>query len=289
MIIDYAVYPPVKSFVYNRKGEQKIGYRKDYDKIYREIGKVYDEYIDDFDKFLKELDQAGISKIFVKARDVETTLGVKISNEACSELVRMYPDRLVGMAGVDPFKGRAALEELEYAIKELGLVGVQFWPFEYNLYPHDRKYYPFYEKCVELNIPVSIESSMHFARNVKMDLCRPLYHDNVAVDFPELKIVMSTPGFPWVGELVGVAWRHPNVYIATSVVRAKYLGMANSGYEMLLQFGNSILQDKIIYGTGWPNIPFKRNIEELKALPLKEEVKEKWLGKNVAKLFNIDC
>jgi predicted TIM-barrel fold metal-dependent hydrolase len=142
---------------------------------------------------------------------------------------------------------------------------------------------------VELNIPVSIESSMHFARNVKMDLCRPLYHDYVAVDFPELKIVMSTPGFPWVGELVGVAWRHPNVYIATSVVRAKYLGMANSGYEMLLQFGNSILQDKIIYGTGWPNIPFKRNIEELKALPLKEEVKEKWLGKNVAKLFNIDC
>ena len=151
MIIDYAVYPPVKSFVYSRKGEQKISYRKDYDEVYRDIGKVYDEYIDDFDKFLKELDEAGISKIFVKARDVETTLGVKISNEACSELVRMYPDRLVGMAGVDPLKGNAAVEELEYAVKELGLVGVQFWPFEYDLYPHDRKYYPFYCKSNRRN------------------------------------------------------------------------------------------------------------------------------------------
>ena len=287
MIIDYAVYPPVKSFIPKRSGGQGIAYRKDYDNIYGETEKIYDQYSDNFDKFLKELDDAGISKIFVKARDIETTLGLKITNEACAELVKMYPDRMIGMAGVDPFKGHAAVEELEYAVKELGLMGVQFWPFEYDLYPHDRRYYPFYEKCVELDVPVSIESSMHFDRNVRIDLCRPLYHDYVAVDFPELKIVMSTPGWPWVGELIGVAWRHPNVYIATSVVRMKYLGMPNTGYEMLLQFGNSILQDKIIYGTGWPNLPFKRNIEELRALPLKEEVKEKWLGKNAAKLFGI--
>jgi uncharacterized protein len=192
------------------------------------------------------------------------------------------------MAGVDPLKGHAAVQELEYAVKELGLVGVNMWSFEYDLYPNDRKFYPIYEKCVELNVPVSMESSMHFSTKVKMDLCRPLYFDYVAVDFPELKIVMSTPGFPWVGELVGVAWRHPNVYIATSVVRAKYLGMPGTGYEILLQFGNSILQDKIIYGTGWPNFPFKRNIDELRALPLKEEVKEKWLGKNIAKLLGIE-
>lgn len=284
MIIDYSVTPPIQSFIYHQ-----IGYRKDYDKIYRDIGSVYQKYINDFDIFLKELDDSGITKVVVKARDAETTLGVKISNEACAELVKMYPDRFIGLAGVDPLKGEAAIEELEYSIKELGLVGVQFWPFEYNLYPHDRKYYPIYEKCVELNIPVSIESSMHFARNVKMDLCRPIYHDYVAVDFPDLKIVMSTPGFPWVNELVAVAWRHPNVYIATSYLRAKYIGMANTGYELLLQFGNTILKDKIIYGTGWPNIPFKRNIEELKALPIKDITMNKWLYQNAAKLFGIDC
>ena len=288
MIIDYAVYPPVPSFLKNRTWERGIAYRKDYDQVYGKVDKIYDKYIENFDLFLKELDEAGVDKIFVKARDVETTLGVKITNEACAELVKKYPDRMIGMAGVDPLKGHAAVEELEYAIKELGLAGVQFWSFEYNLYPHDRRFYPIYEKCVELDIPVSMESSMHFARNLKMDLSRPLYCDYVAVDFPELKMVMSTPGFPWVGELVGAAWRHPNLYIATSVVRAKYLGMPGTGYELLLQFGNSILQDKIIYGTGWPNNPIKRNIEEIKALPLKEEVKEKWLGQNVARLFGID-
>jgi hypothetical protein len=286
MIIDYAVYPPVRSFMPEPRGE-RAGHMKNYNRIYGETAKIKEQYADKFNDFLKEMDEAGISKIVVKARDIETTQGLKITNEACAELVKKYPDRMIGMAGVDPLKGHAAVEELEYAVKELGLVGVNMWSFEYDLYPHDRKFYPLYEKCVELNIPVSMESSMHFSTKVKMDLCRPLYFDYVAVDFPELKIVMSTPGFPWVGELVGVAWRHPNVYIATSVVRAKYLGMPGTGYEILLQFGNSILQDKIIYGTGWPNFPFKRNIDELRALPLKEEVKEKWLGKNVAKLLGI--
>ena len=286
-IIDYSVYPPHKTFLFTEKGEQKIRYRKDYDTVYGEIGNKYAKYLDNFDLFIEELSKANIKKIFIKARDVETTLGVKISNENCANLVKKYPDKMVGIAGVDPFKGKAAIEELEYAIKELGLVGVQFWPFEYDLYPHDRMYYPFYEKCIELNIPVSIESSMHFDRRKKMDLCRPLYHDYVAVDFPELKIIMSTPGFPWVNELVSVAWRHPNVYIATSVVRAKYFGQPNAGYELLLHFGNSILQDKIIYGTGWPNLPFERNISELMSLPLKDTVKEKWLWKNVSNLFNL--
>jgi predicted TIM-barrel fold metal-dependent hydrolase len=287
MIIDFAVYPPFKSFMPEPRGERAT-FMKNYDRIYGESIKMKEEYADNIDKFFEELDDANIGKIFVKARDIESTHGLKITNEACADLVKRYPDRMIGMAGVDPFKGHAAVEELEHAVKELGLVGVQFWPFEYDIYPNDRRYYPFYEKCVELDIPVSIESSMHFARSVRMDLCRPLYHDYVAVDFPELKMIMSTPGWPWVGELIGVAWRHPNVYIATSVVRMKYIGMPNTGYEMLLQFGNSILQDKIIYGTGWPNLPFKRNIEELKLLPLKERVKEKWLGENVAKLFRID-
>jgi len=286
MIIDFAAYPPVESFIPKPAGGDH--FMKNYNRLYKDRSEkryVFGE--EAFNDFLKEMDEAGVNKVVIKARDAETTLGIKITNEACADLVNNYPDRFIGLAGADPYKGHKAVKELEYAVKELGLSGLNMWPFEYDLYPHDRKYYPLYEKCIELNIPVSMESSMHFSTKAKMDLCRPLFYDYVAVDFPELKIIMSTPGWPWVGELVGVAWRHSNVYIATSVVRAKYFGMVNTGYEMLLQFGNSVLQDKIFYGTGYPSIPWKRNIEELMALPLKEEVKEKWLGKNVAKLLNI--
>ena len=237
--------------------------------------------------FVSFLDQQGVDIAVIKARDIETSHKEKIPNGKCAELVKKFPERLIGMAGADPYKGQAAVNELEKAVKQLGLKGVNLWPYEYNLYPHDEKYYPIYDKCQELGVVVSIEASMHFDRSVRMDLCRPLYLDYVAVDFPNLKIVGSTPGWPWVAELMGVVWRHPNVYVATSVVRPKYFGLAGSGYETLLQFGNSLLQDKIIFASGWPRLPIARGIQEINQLPLRNEVKEKWLYKNAARLFGL--
>lgn len=282
MVIDYSVTPPLKEFLIMPE------YLKDYQRIYKEKGKEQRE-IDNWSEeaFLELLEKEEIDIAVIKARDVETTLGMKIPNEACARLVKKHPQRLLGMAGVDPLKGKAAVEELEYAIKELGLRGVNLWPYEYNLYPHDHAYYPIYEKCLELGAIVSIETSMHFNRSVRMDLCRPLYLDYVAVDFPDLKLVGSTPGWPWVAELMGVAWRHPNVYVAISFVRPKHIGNPLSGYETLIQFGNTILQDKIIFGSGWPTLPMKRGVEEVRQLPLKDEVKEKWLHKNAARLFGL--
>jgi len=287
MVIDFTVNPPLKEFIIEPE------YLKDYQRVYGDSIKG-DQSGDRLDwtpaSFIKFLDKEGVDIAVIRARDVESTLGKgnKITNEACSDLVKQYPDRLIGLAGADPFKGKAAVEELEHAIKDLGLKGVVFWAYEYNLYPHDRKYYPFYEKCLELGAIVEIETSIHFRRSVRMDLCRPLYLDYVAVDFPELKLVGCTPGWPWVGELMGVVWRHPNVYVSTTSVRPKYLGMPRSGYESLLQLGNSILQDKVIFGSMWPALPIKRCVEEIQALPLRDEVKEKWLHRNAAKLFGLE-
>jgi predicted TIM-barrel fold metal-dependent hydrolase len=283
MVIDYSVTPPTKEFLVNPD------YLKDYRKIYQGRGqelKKQEEWTAEM--FIDFLEKEEIDIAVIKARDIETTLNRKIPNEACADLVKKYPKKLIGMAGVDPFKGKAAVQELEYAIKELGLKGVNLWPYEYNIYAHDRTYYPIYEKCQELGAIVSIETSIHFRRAVRMDLCRPLYLDYVAVDFPNLTLVGSTPGWPWVAELMGVAWRHPNVYIATSVVRPKHFGNPISGYETLIQFGNTLLQDRIIYGSGWPTLPMKRGAEEVKALPLKEDVKAKWLYHNAARLFGLE-
>jgi len=282
MVIDYSVTPPTEEFLLNPS------YLTDYMRIYRRRGnQLGDAKQWSPESFIELLNEEGVEIAVIKARDIETTHKKKIGNEACIKLIEKYPNRFIGMAGVDPFKGKAAIKELEYAIKNLGLKGVNLWPYEYNLYPDDKKYYPIYEKCAELDAIVSIETSMHFDRSVRMDVCRPLYIDSVAVDFPNLKIVGSTPGWPWVAELMGVAWRHPHVYVATSVVRPKYLGNPNSGYSTLIQFGNSILQDRIIFGSGWPMLPMKRGIDEINMLPLKDEVKEKWLYRNAAKLFGL--
>ena len=283
MVIDYSVTPPTREFLINPE------YLKDYRRVYQGRHRDLEQHTEwTAEMFIDWLDQEGIDRAVIKARDVETTLGKKIPNEACADLVKKYPRRLIGMAGVDPFKGKAAVSELEHAVKDLGLRGVNLWPYEYNIYAHDRTYYPIYEKCQELGVIVSIETSMHFNRAIRMDLCRPLYLDYVAVDFPELRLVGSTPGWPWVAELMGVAWRHPNVCVATSVVRPKLFGNSLSGYETLLQFGNTLLQDKILFGSGWPVLPMKRGVEEVRGLPLKDEVKEKWLCRNAARLFGLE-
>ncbi|MBW2634156.1 MAG: amidohydrolase family protein, partial [Deltaproteobacteria bacterium] len=119
-----------------------------------------------------------------------------------------------------------------------------------------------------------------------MDVGRPLYLDRVAIDFPELRIVASCGGWPWVPELVGVARRHQNVYIDTSSHRPKYLAMPGSGFEMLMQFGNTLLQDQIVFasGSGDLGLSIGQIVKEMKELPLKDEVKEKWLYKNALQL-----
>ena len=120
-----------------------------------------------------------------------------------------------------------------------------------------------------------------------MDYGRPIYLDEVMVHFPELRVVASPPGFPWVSELVAVAWRHANVSIGLVAMRPKYLNVPNSGYEMLLQYGNTVLQDQIIYGSAYPMMPIERSLAEIDALPLKDGVRQKWLHDNAARLLGV--
>ena len=152
---------------------------------------------------------------------------------------------------------------------------------------NDKRMYPIYVKCIELDIPVNIHASINFSTRTRMDHGHPLKLDAVMVHFPELRVVASPPGWPWVKDLIGVAWRHPNVSIGLLAIRHKYLGVAASGYEPLLRYGNSVLQDRMIFGTAFPMVPVARALAEIDALPLKPEVREKWLWRNAARVLGL--
>ncbi len=234
---------------------------------------------------LELMDEAGVDIAIMPAEDAETTMGMKTPNEKVAELAKKAPDRLWGMAAVDPHKGERAIRDLEYAYHELGMTSLCLEPWLHKLRSNDKLYYPIYEKCVELGIVVWIHTSINFVPSLSMDFGRPIYLDEVAGQFPELKIIAGHGGWPWVNELMAVLWRHSNVYMGISAVRPKYIGTPGTGWETLIQYGNSMLQDKILFGTSWPAQPFKRTIEELKALPLSEKVKKKWLGENARRIF----
>jgi hypothetical protein len=289
MIIDYGITPPVaEMFAHYQPFAEHLS---NYSRIFGSstVARDAEGFLGrPFEEFISFVTRAGVDRFVVKACDVESTFGIKTRNEVVAKLVREYPDRVIGFAGVDPHKGVKAVEELSYAVKELGLCGLNLQLYELKLPAQDKRIYPLYEKCVELDIPVNIHSSGHFSSVIGLGYGHPLNLDEVAVDFPELTIIACPPGWPWVHELIAVAWRHPNVYIGLSSLRAAVLGKSGSGYEPLVTYGNSVLQDKLIFGSGWPLLPLQRSVEEFRALPWKAEVISKLLGINLSRALKIE-
>jgi hypothetical protein len=227
--------------------------------------------------FVEELDEAGVEWGLIEAG----------SNDKTAEIVSQFPDRFIGQATVNPHDGVKAVRELERAVKELGLRSFYASPFRYGIRPNDKKFYPLYARAAELGIPVFVYCTMNYRTDFPMDLAHPICLDDVARDFPEMTIVADCGGWPWVPDMIGLARRHQNVYIDTAAHRPKYLATPGSGWEMLMQFGNTLLQDRIVFASGWANyqMPIKDVVEEMRALPLKEDVKEKWLYGNAARIF----
>jgi len=228
-------------------------------------------------QFVKQLNEAGVEWGVIEASTHDKT----------AEIVARFPKKFIGCAIVNPHDGMKAVKELERAVKELGLKCFYATPFRFGIKANHKKFYPLYAKAVELGIPVFIYTTMTYRTDFPMDIGRPLYVDEVAMDFPEMQIIAGLGGWPWVPEMVGIARRHPNVYISTAAHRPKYFAVPGSGWEMLMQFGNTLLQDKIVFASSWGTygLPIKEVIQETEALPLKETVMEKWLHQNAARIF----
>lgn len=282
MIIDYASRPPVPEFA-----QSGATHLQRYRSVYSASERAAQDRELTLEEYVAAYEAAGAQYVVVKARDLETTFGWRISNEDVAAFCRRSGKRFIGFAGVDPHKGFAAVRELDHAVRELGLRGLNLQCFEHKLAINDPKMYPLYAKCIELDIPVNLHCSINFATSTLMEYGRPALLDAVMVHFPELRVCAAPPGFPWVHELIGVAWRHPNVHIGLVAVRAKYLNTPGSGYEGLLQYGRSVLQDRIIFGSSFPLMPVERGIAEIEALPIDETVRRKWLYENAKRFLRL--
>ena len=241
------------------------------------------------DDFVVQLDGMGVEKAVIFNLDEETPSGIAgLPNDYYAGIVKEYPNKFIGFAGIDPLKGMDAFREIRRSY-DLGLRGVAVRPFMFQIPSTHPKMYPIYSTCVELDIPIWFHLSINFSTN-SMEVERPIYLDIVCQDFPELKIIAGHGGWPWVNELVAVAWRNSNVYIDIASYVPKYLGMKGTGWEPLINLGNSILQDKILFGSTWlfMGMSIKQLADGVMELPLKEEVKKKWLYSNAAELLGIE-
>lgn len=283
MIIDFASRPPLAEF------KVQTSHMDNYRRVYRhsESAVAYQKSASSLASYLEMYDRLQASRVVLKARDARSTMGFRIPNETVAQFCKDHGSRFIGFAAVDPHLGGDAVAELDHAVRELGLAGLNVQGFEHMLPINDPKLMVLYEKCAELQIPVNIHCGLNFSLSSRAIYGHPLALDDVLTAFPNLRVCASPPGWPWINELVAMAWRHPNLWIGLSAVRPKLLGTPNSGYEQLLRYGRSVLKERIIFGSGFPMIPVERSVDEVLALGLPEDICRGWLHDNAAALLGV--
>ena len=282
-IIDFRVTLPAREWTDpSADGDERFSdrdYLANYNRIYtRERGGGADAQA-----MLAAMAEAGVDRAVLQA---EWAAGdYRDMNDAVHRIVAGYPDALTGYVTVNPAAGDNMAAVVEHEVRERGAQGVNLQPFSYRVMANDKRFYPLYAKCQELGVPVTIHSSINFSNDRSIAYGRPIVLDEIACDFPDLTIVANHGGWPWVNELVAVAWKHQHVYIEIGAVAPKYIGTPGTGWETLLHYGNtSLLSDRVLFATD-NMIPFDRAVSELQELPLKDQVKEAWLGTNAARLL----
>jgi len=256
------------------------------------VGKVkgkHDSSGISLEKMIDDMDEAGIQHGFLvaaKAGRVGLPACYHMPPEIVAKAVDRYPDRFFGLLGIDPFTGMDGVRALEDAVTNMGFIGAHLYPHWFDLAPNEARYYPFYAKCIELDIPIQMQvgqsliySKQHRCRSVG----RPIYLDDIACDLPELKLIGTHVGIPWHDEMIAMSWKHENVYICTDAHSPKYWP------ESVVKYLNSYGQDKVIFGSDFPVLRFKRTLEEIDEFDLKPQVRRKFLRDNVIKIYNLEA
>lgn len=225
------------------------------------------------------------------AWDEETRTGrPPLANDFIARMIREYPDVFIGgWACVDPWKGQAAIREAERAVKELGLLGLKFQQDAQRFFPNDRRFYPLWEKCVELKCPVMFHMGttgygvgQPGGGGIKLKYARPIPHlDDVAADFPQLTIVGAHPAWPWQDEMLAIVIHKSNVFMDLSGWSPKYFP------EALKREVNGRLQDRALFGSDHPFIPLERWLADFEKEGYKPEVVEKVFYKNAQTILGL--
>lgn len=238
-------------------------------------------------KMLRRMDSARIERAFLVAAKVGS-LGhpstYHLPYELVSEAVNKHPDRFSGLAGVDPTEGMPGVRELERAVTELGMIGAHTYPHWFELAPDHARFYPYYAKCVELNIPIQMQvgQSLLYAPDYpRRSVGRPICLDTVACDFPELKIIGIHIGIPWADEMIAMAWKHKNIYIGTDAHRPPYWP------ETFKNYVNTYGQKKVIFGTDFPVLDFEKTRQDIQNLNLKPKVLRRLLRGNAEYVYQL--
>ncbi len=241
----------------------------------------------EIEDYLAKMDRCSIDRsllIAVRCGDLAIRGSFEIPYARVAEVCAEHPDRFSGLAGVDPFRGMQGLRDLEAAVKQHGFVGAHLYPHWFGLAPDDAKYYPYYAKCCELDIPIMMQvgQNLVYSRERRLpSVGHPICLDKVAIDFPELKLLGIHIGVPWTDEMIAMAWKHENIFIGVDAYAPKHWP------AQLVRYLDSYGRDKVLFGTDWPVIDPERAVREIDELKLRPHTMKQLMRENALRVFRL--
>lgn len=236
------------------------------------------------DEFVARMDDAGVGTAVVPSLKFgecdHSAAAVDIPIESVQAACEEYPDRFEGLVGIDPTTGMEGVQELERAINDYGFIGAMVIPYGFGIPPNHRRYYPFYAKCAELEVPVSIQVG-HTAVRMQNEYGHPRHIDDICLEFPGLDIIALNIGWPWTSELIAQVWTYSNLYLATTGHGPQYWE------DELVQFVQNRGRDKVMWGTNHPFIRFNESLNQLGDLNLMDDVGRMLLSHNAKAVYDL--
>lgn len=234
------------------------------------------------EEIVADLDRLGVELGVITGRDCETTYGSPANNGSVLEFCRKYPNKFVGFWGIDPHKKMAAVYEIMKVVEEYGMKGIAIDPYLAHMPACEARFYPLYTKCAELDIPVFITMAPPpQVAGALMDYCDPRHVDKVARDFPELTLIMSHGGYPFVNEAIYACLRNANVYMDISEYERAPM------VDVYVQAMKSTITDKVLFASAHPFIELADALDAYKHFDFTDEVRNKIMYENARKVLKL--
>jgi uncharacterized protein len=243
--------------------------------------------VDDLAAFYRERNTAAVTfTVDVKDHPDEES---RVTNEEIAERARANADVIIPFASIDPARGAEGVKAAKRLIEDYGVKGFKFHPSSQAFYPNDRAAYPLYEVIEAAGLPALFHTGQTGAGagtrgggGIRLAYSNPIYLDDVAVDFPDMPIILAHPSFPWQEEALSVATHKPQVYIDLSGWSPKYFP------PILVQYANTLLKDKVLFGTDFPLLTPERWKADLEKTAIRDEVKPGIMKNNAIRLLGLD-
>jgi uncharacterized protein len=212
-----------------------------------------------------------------------------LSSEDILDAAAAHADVLIPFGSVDPLRGADAVAQARSLVRDHGARGFKFHPSMQGFAPNDPQFYPLWAEIESLGVPAlfhsgqtGIGAGLPGGRGIKLRLSDPMLVDDVAADFPALAIILAHPSVPWAASSISIATHKANVYIDLSGWSPKYFP------PELVRAANSLLQDKVLFGTDYPLLTPQRWLSDFDTLDIKPAVRPKILKDNAVKLLGLD-